>query len=35
MTRNKKLKRNQWKYEDIININYLDLNNMFIERKII
>ena len=35
MTRNKKLKRNQCKYEDIININYLDLNNMFIERKII
>ena len=35
MTRNKKLKRNQYKYKDIININYLDLDNMFIERKIV
>ena len=35
MTRNKKLKRNQYKYKDIININNLDLDNMFIERKIV
>ena len=35
MARNKKLKRNQYKYKDIININYLDLDNMFIERKIV